>query len=434
MRWHLSRATPVRDAEGRVIQWLGIHTDIHEHRLALEERTRLLERERAARHAAEAANRAKDVFLATVSHELRGPLTAIVGWTDIVQQDDLPLALQRHAIAAIQRNAQQQAKLIDDLLDTSRILSGKLKIHYQKTALADPVRCAVEAILPRAAERRIAVGVRDDSDGACVVGDAARLQQVAANLVSNAVKFSRDGGRVDVRIVRAGARVALEVEDEGEGIAPEALPRIFGRFQQGDASATRRHGGLGLGLSIVRNLVELHGGTVHASSRGRGQGALFRVELPLGDSAATVSAAQAAPGRDEPGVSLRGIAVLLVDDEAEAREVLSTLLLARGASVATAGSVAEALASLRAHVPDVVIADIAMPELDGFELVARLRALPDPALAELPIAALTGFATLSDRDEALAGGFDAYLTKPLEVDALARTLGELVRGRVAKRS
>jgi PAS domain S-box-containing protein len=426
MRWHLSRAMPLRDRDGRVIHWFGTNTDVHDQKLALEERSRLLEREQDARRVAEKANRAKDEFLATVSHELRSPLNAILGWAHVLEQEPLASAPGK-AVSAIVRNARQQATLIEDLLDTSRILSGKLKIQHLTIALAEPVRAAVEAMVPRAAQQKVDIQVTDRSAGACVVGDGARLQQIAANLLSNALKFSREGQRVDLRLSRENAAAVLEVEDQGEGIEPEVLPRIFDRFEQADSSSTRLHGGLGLGLSIVRHLVDLHGGAVRASSPGRGLGASFRVELPLADAAAPTLADQVAVQAERVPVSLRGIRILVVDDDPEAREVLSTLLLAQGASVTSAASVAEALACLRAGLPEVVLSDIAMPEVDGYGLVERVRALADPRAARLPIVALTAFASLSDRNEALEGGFTAYLTKPVDPGELTRTLAGVVR-------
>ncbi len=425
MRWHLSRAMPLRDADGRVTHWFGTNTDVHDQKLALEERSRLLEREQDARRAAEAASRAKDEFLAIVSHELRSPLNAIVGWTQVLQQEE-PDPTQRQALDAIARNARHQATLIEDLLDTSRILSGRLKIRYVPTSLASAVRSAVEGIQPRAEAAGVAIEVEDLTQGASVVGDAVRLQQVASNLLSNAVKFSPGGGRVRVRVQTTEASVVLEVADEGEGIDPAFLPRIFHRFEQADASSTRQHGGLGLGLSIVRSLVELHGGRVRAHSDGLGQGARFLVDLPL-RSGALPPAVEPAAEPEPERVSLRGTDVLVVDDDPEAREVLSTLLLSCGASVATAGSVAQALEALRSGLPHVVLSDVAMPGVDGFGLVERVRALAAPGAASLPIVALTAFASLANQEEALAGGFDAYLTKPVDAALLARTIAAVQR-------
>lgn len=429
MRWHLSRALPLRDAEGRIVRWFGTNTDVHDQKLALEERSLLLQREQEARRQAEEANHAKDEFLAVVSHELRTPLNAILGWATLLRSGMLGEDQRHEALETIERCAKHQGVLIEDLLDTSRILSGRLQIERESVRGLDAVRAALEAMRPAAEEKRVVLALHESGSEDHVLGDRDRLEQVVTNLLSNAVKFSAPGGRVDVRVVGEEDAVVVEVADEGEGIEEHLLPRLFDSFRQAEGSTTRRHGGLGLGLSIARRIVDLHGGEIGVWSEGKGRGATFTVRLPRASAGEAARGKQAAQAPDAKPVSLRGLSILAVDDDPHTRQLVATLLLASGASVVTAGSVAEALVALRSNPPDAIVCDVAMPEVDGYGFVQRLRALPDARLAGTPTLALTAFASLQDRDRALASGFDDYLAKPVHPAELSRALAALVRRR-----
>lgn len=397
---------------------------------AMVERTRLLESERTARLAAEQAGLVKDEFLATLSHELRTPLSAITGWVHILRRKfgDEPPELKR-GIDVIERSAKAQAQLIEDLLDMSRITTGKLSLETAPVSAASVTLSAVELLAP-AAERagvRLLAEVAVDA-GATVMGDAARLQQVAANLIANAIKFTPRGGEVRVQLRDAAASVDLVVEDTGIGIAPGFLPFVFERFRQADGSMTRRHGGLGLGLSIVRNLVELHGGAVLAESEGEGRGARFTVTLPV------IGPRDFASASPEPGatdrVSLQGARILLVDDDETVREMVAQALGLQGAQVVTAASGAQALGLLRAESSpgpgvNLLISDLGMPEMTGFELLAHVRALPAGQGGAIPAIALTAFARETDRRQALEAGFRAHFRKPVEFSALVRAIQEM---------
>lgn len=435
LRWHLSRAMPVRDAAGRIVRWFGTNTDIEDQKLAAEQYARLLGREQRARREAESANRAKDEFLALVSHELRTPMSAILGWAQLLRAGAVTAAKQAAAVEKIERNAKLQAKLIEDLLDVSRIISGKLEIERSPIEVGAVVRAAVETARPTAEAKRLALHVADSSRGARARADATRLQQIAGNLLANAIKFTPEGGRVEVCVSASEEHAAIEVRDSGQGIAPELLPHIFDRFRQSDTSSTRRHGGLGLGLSIVRQLTEMHGGGVVAASEGEGKGATFVVRLPLlaetDVEGARVLSPPPEPGEEGP-MSLAGIKVLAVDDEASARDVLLAALLSCGATVTGASSVHEALRAFKLDRPDVVVSDIAMPEVDGYGLVAKIRGQADPAAAQTPVIALTAYASHQDRQRALRHGFDRYLAKPIDYAKLSRVVSEVVRGRLMK--
>jgi PAS domain S-box-containing protein len=431
LRWHLSRAMPVRDAAGRIVRWFGTNTDIEDQKLAAEQYVRLLAREQRARREAELANRAKDEFLALVSHELRTPLSAVLGWAQLLRAGSLTPAKQAAAVEKIERNARLQATLIEDLLDVGRILSGKLELDRRPVDVGAAVRAAVEAASPAAKEKRLSLTFADRSGGTVAWADATRLRQIVGNLLANAIKFTPAGGSVGVLATVSGEHAEIEVRDDGQGIAPELLPHVFERFRQADTSSVRRHGGLGLGLSIVRQLVDLHGGEVSAASEGDGKGATFRVRLPLLAAEADRERASTPPpaGEEEPA-SLAGVKVLAVDDEASARDVLAAALLSCGATVTLAGSVHEALRAFKLDRPDVVVSDIAMPEVDGYGLVEKIRQLPDPASARTPIIALTAYASLQDRQRALRAGFDQHLPKPIDYARLSRVISEVARARL----
>jgi PAS domain S-box-containing protein len=433
LRWHLSRALPYRDANGRIVRWFGTNTDIHDQKLAAEEYSRLLARERRVRREAEAANRAKDEFLALVSHELRTPLNAVLGWAQILRRFDLNDVKRREGLEKIERNAQLQAKLIEDLLDISRIITGKLAIGADPVDLGAAVAAAVETARPSALARSIELSFADESGGARVAGSAHRVEQIAGNLLSNAIKFSKEGGRVEVALRRAGGTVELVVRDEGEGIGPELLPHLFERFRQADSSSTRRFGGLGLGLFVVGGLAPQHPPAVDAPRPRPGRGATFTVRLPLlGEAAAEAPPPLSSPDGEtaDAAVSLAGIKVLGVDDEPSSRDVLAEVLHGCGATVTLAGSVHEALRAFKIDPPDVVVSDIAMPELDGYALIQRVREMGDPSARRTPVIALTAYASLQDRERALAAGFDRYLSKPLDAARLSRLIADLVRERV----
>ncbi len=400
---------------------------VAERRRAEEERRQLLQAEHAARADAEEANRAKDQFLATLSHELRTPLNAMLGWATLLRSGQLDTPTQARALEAIERNVRLQTKLINDLLDVSRIVTGKLSIERQPVELAPVVEAAVEAVRPTAAARSILLEVSMDRATGRVFGDAARLQQIVANLVSNAVKFTDARGRVRVRLERRGERVELRVSDTGKGIAPELLPRIFERFHQAESASTRSHGGLGLGLAIVRQLVALHGGRVSAESPGVGQGSTFTVELPAA-GAEGAGPPGGGPDRGADWPSLAGLRVLAVDDDADARHVVSVVLETCGAKAAVVASVAEALDALGRAEFDVLVADLAMPGQDGYELISQVRAR-ERSNPRIPAVALTAFARREDAARALATGYDAHLAKPVEPRRLAETVAALA-GRI----
>jgi len=372
---------------------------------------------------AESANRAKDEFLAMVSHELRSPLAAIRMWAAVLRTAGLDEAKRRRALQAIEDGAVLQGRLVGDLLDVSRIVSGKLALDCALIDPAETARTAVDAIRTAAAEKRIDLDEAIAVDAGVLWADATRFKQIVWNLLSNAVKFTPQGGHVQLRLERVDHGVRLTVRDSGEGIAPDVLPHVFERFRQADSSTTRRHGGLGLGLAIVRHLVDAHGGTIEARSDGRGRGATFVVTLPAA-AAPPAEVPAVHPGARRTGTStslLDGIAVLVVDDDRDAREAIATVLHGSGADVSSVGSTAGALARLGTHPPDVLVADIAMPEDDGYALIAAVRAQG----IQVPAAALTGVAAEEHRRRALAAGFGAYLTKPVDPTELVDAVAEL---------
>jgi signal transduction histidine kinase/CheY-like chemotaxis protein len=389
-------------------------------------RAELLEREQSARASAESANHLKDQFLATVSHELRTPLAAILGWAEMLQSGILPPDKRARACEAIFNNAKRQAQLIDELLDVARIMSGKLRLEQSAVHPEDIVNGALETVQPAAEAKGIRIDVEIDPALGAFQGDGPRLQQVLWNLLSNAVKFTPSGGTVSVALRTSGRAGEIVVRDSGPGIPPDFLPSVFEPFRQADGSRTRLHGGLGLGLAIVRQLVEAHGGTVRADSAGEGQGATFSVRLPI--VAARRLRAQAvaemlAPATAPP--TLAGLSVLVVDDDDESRSVVAAYLESHGALVQTASSAAEALETLQRDRVDVLLADVAMPGEDGYTLVRKLRGLEASPASTIPAAALTAFAREEDRQEALQAGFQMHLTKPIDAGALVAAVATL---------
>ncbi len=404
--------------------------------LALSEQTArdrqvLLDRERTARAQAERLSALKDEFLATLSHELRTPLNAVLGWVQLLHMKRDEASLKR-GLETIERNARLQAQLIDDLLDMSRIVSGRVRLELELIEPWVVVEAAVEAARPAAFSKQIELVTQLDRKAGKVWADPSRLQQVMWNLLSNAIKFTPQGGKVRVTLAPAGGEVMATVSDNGTGIAADFLPQVFDRFRQADASTTRRHGGLGLGLAIVRELVELHGGCVHAASDGEGRGATFTVRLPVavarGDDPPNAGhrfgEASATPRAFQPA-DLSGVKVLVVDDEPDARQVLEQILLSCGASVRLADSADEALDLLRRERPDVLVSDIGMPRTDGYELIRRVRADTDLRLAQVPALALTAFTRAEDERRALQEGFDHYLPKPVDATALVNKVAGL---------
>ena len=390
---------------------------------------RLYRQAEAARAEAEVANRAKDEFLATLSHELRTPLNAILGWTRILRKEEVDSPTRARGLEVIERNVQAQARLIEDVLDVSRIITGKMQLAVRRVDLAAVIDAALESVRPAAAARRIDL-VPIVEGPSTIRGDPERLQQVLWNLLTNAIKFTPDGGRIETRLTPGEDAALVEVTDSGKGIDPEFLPYVFDRFRQADSSSTRAHGGLGIGLALVRHLVELHGGAVEARSGGEGSGSTFAIRLPVGgpatedETVAPVPAATVSRASLTGLPSLRGLRVLVVDDEADARELLGVILRGKGADVDAASSVAEGMALLEAEPPDVLVSDISMPEADGYELIRRLREREgDGALT--PAIALTAYARERDRERALASGFQLHLAKPVEPDDLVLAVANL---------
>ncbi len=420
-------ASPLR-REGRVVGVVLEVRDVTAEKAAEAERADLLVREQRAREEAEAANRAKDEFLATLSHELRTPLNAMLGWIRLLRSGSLDDATSRRALQVIERNVEAQTQLITDLLDVSRIVSGKLALELHPLDLARVVGASLDAVRPAAEAKDLKTDV-DLAEGCRVLGDATRLQQVVWNLLSNAVKFTPVGGRIGIRLARTGRAVQLVVSDTGKGIEPEFLPLIFDRFRQADSSSTRAHAGLGLGLAIVRHLVELHGGTVAAQSGGPGSGTEMTVELPAEQSVAVDEPQGPAPerwGDDRPARSLDGVKVLVVDDNADTCDLLATIFTGEGAVTSAALSAREALERFDRFRPDVLVSDIAMPGMSGYDLVRRLRQRARAEGGAVPAVALTAYARLADRDRALAAGFQAYLCKPANPAELVTTVLQLL--------
>ena len=402
------------------------------------ERGELLARERKARQEAEAASQAKDEFLAVVSHELRTPLNTLRLWAGVLRNGPRDTQTIARAVDTIDRNTILQARLIEDLLDASRIVSGRLRLTIERMDLAGVIAQATETVRPAAENKTITLSTALDPAAGPVLGDATRLQQVVWNLLANAVRFTPVGGRVAVGLRRAGPEAELTVTDSGRGMAPGLLPRVFDRFRQGESGTMRSHGGLGLGLSIARQIVELHGGTIRAASAGEGRGSTFTVTLPL--VAAAVSPGPPRPPRRarEEGPDrtstrpLEDVDVLVVDDDAETREVLKVALGFEGARVTTAPSVADAVAAIEARWPDVLVSDIGMPGEDGYDLIRRVRRLEAVRGRHIPAIALTAYAAAEDRRRTLQAGYDSHVAKPVEATAFAPLIASLLpRGRHA---
>ena len=408
-----------------------LEKEIAERRRAEEYREALLVSERAARSEAERATRLKDEFVATLSHELRTPLNAIVGWASILRADRRGETITQ-GVEVIERNAKLQAQMIEELLDMSRILSGKLLFELEPTDMAELVEAAVAAVRPTADARGVLLNT---TVSRCrnVNADPARLQQVTWNLLTNALKFTPRGGQVNIGLREIEEQVEMTVSDTGQGIKPEFLPFVFDRFRQADASTTRRHGGLGLGLSIVKSLVELHGGSVEVDSPGEGRGATFTVRLPIPTLPQEVLVSQPEP-QSQSTPELAGLRILVVDDEYDARTLARRVLEERGAQVITVSSAAEAMASVGDNnPPNVLVSDIGMPEQDGYDLIKQMRALPGDA-GRVPAVALTALARAEDRKRALSAGYQKHVSKPVDPAELVSVIASLAGRTLAVRS
>jgi PAS domain S-box-containing protein len=422
--------SPIRNKSGEIIGASKIARDITDRIRAEEERTRLLASERAAREHAEAASRAKDEFVAMISHEIRSPLNAILGWAQILRQGTLDSTARENAIESIERNARAQAQLVSDLLDISRAITGKLRIDARPVDITSSLDAALESIRPAAEAKAIKIEVQHESYPTLITGDADRLQQVFWNLLSNAVKFTPRRGRVTVKIARLNSHLEITVSDSGAGIGKDFLPFIFKRFTQADTTSARKHAGLGLGLAIVRHLVELHGGIVTAESGGEGKGATFRITLPV-----RAIHERDADLKDRDLVPINAIAdrivldqlrVLVVDDEVEARELLKMMLGAHGAEVQAASSAAEALSLIDEWQPAIIVSDIGMPVQDGYTFIKNVRGLESDR-RNVPAIALTAYARLEDRMRALAAGFQMHVPKPVEATELVMVIASLAK-------
>jgi signal transduction histidine kinase/ActR/RegA family two-component response regulator len=440
-RWVLAKGQAQFEGEGesrRTVDFFGTLLDVTDRKQAEVERELLLQREQSARETAERANRVKDEFLAVLSHELRSPLNPILGWSTLLLNGKLDPAKTTQALTTIQRNAKLQSELIEDLLDVSRILRGKLNLNVAPVNLAANIRAAIETVRLAAEAKSIQITANLAEDAGLVWGDSTRLQQVIWNLLSNAVKFTPKGGQVEVRLERvdSGDRgefpappspypyAQITVSDTGQGIAPDFLPYVFDYFRQADGTTTRKFGGLGLGLAIVRHLVELHGGTVRAESSGEGQGANFTLRLPLMPTPLQPNSDNRSPQRSS---NLSDIKILVVDDETDTRELVAFVLKQQGAQVISAASAHEALQILIQAKPDVLLSDIGMPDMDGYMLIRQVRRLAPEQGGQIPAIALTAYAGDTNQQQVLAAGFQTHISKPIEPEVLIQAVAHLVR-------
>jgi signal transduction histidine kinase len=419
----------------RAVQHRQLRRRLEEQQIALEQHAVELERTVEARtHELREANRIKDEFLAVMSHELRTPLNSILGWAHLVRTGALDEPTSKRALLTIERNTKLLGEMIEDLLDVSRIMTGKLLLDVKPIDLCAVIEAAVEAVRPATDAKNIRFETVLDHSVAAVSGDANRLQQVVWNLLSNAIKFTPTHGRVEVRLARVESTASITVTDSGEGIGGEFLPFVFDRFRQADSTFSRQHGGLGLGLAIVRHLVEMHGGFVSADSAGKGKGSTFTVSLPLlaagrNRGSHIESSVNELRSAHEQRADLSGVSVMIVDDERDARDVLVAILELRGAKVIAAASAAEAVERLTKNgsMPDVLVSDIGMPAEDGFELISKVRAMGPERGGEIPAIALTAYARDEDRARVLAAGFQRHVAKPVEPSNLAQAVASLAR-------
>lgn len=428
IHWIGARGKSFLDSQGNPNAMMGIVRKVTDKKLANEELTKVYDREKKARSEAEEANRAKDFFLAVVSHELRSPLNAILGWTKILLNKKVDENTQRNALETIEKSARAQAKLIDDLVDSSRVASGKMRLELRPLNLYDVVEGVFLAQLPAAVNRKIDLKFNVDRENINVFGDAIRLQQIFSNLLSNALKFTSDGGRIEIRVQTGEKDVKVSVVDNGQGIDAESLPTIFQQFQQGDNQTPRNRTGLGLGLSIVKILAEKHNGKVYAESEGIGQGASFIVTLPL-EGTETESPSGKLQNPESESKPLLNLKILIVEDDTDSREVLQLFLEQNGAAVKSAESANKAMEMLQQsanNLPDAIVSDLAMPEEDGYSLIKRVRKLPIKDGGNIPAMALSAFATVEDKRKAFEAGFQKYHTKPFEPDAIIEDIKEIL--------
>ena len=418
IEWHI---TPIRNVNHTITHFVAIQRDITARKLMEQERDRLLQQEQATRAEAEAANRIKDEFLAMLSHELRTPLTPILGWSRLLQTNKLSKAKLQEALATIEQHAKRQTQLVDDLLDLSRIIRGKLALNLTCVTLVAPIAAALETVRLAAEAKSIHIKTMLDVTAGQVMGDAGRLQQVFWNLFANAIKFTPSGGYIKVELERVDGYAQIIVSDTGQGISAEFLPFVFDRFRQEDSSITRRFGGLGLGLAISRQIVEAHGGTLTAESPGVGQGAIFTVRLPL------MTASQQTNSHSEQieaSVDLSGIKVLLVEDDPGTQEFVTFVLEQHQADVTATSSAQEALEALARSKPDLLVLDIGMPGVDGYTLMRQIRSMM-PQGGQIPAIALTAYAGEQDQQQALAAGFQMHVPKPIEPEELVAVVARL---------
>ncbi len=439
-RWHLVRGLPIKDEQGRVVKWLGICTDIEAQKQIQQERAHLLELEQAARAKAETANRIKDEFLAVLSHELRTPLNSILGWSKLLQNPKLDQTKKSQAISTIERNANLQVQLIEDLLDISKILQGKLTLNLASINLEYIILSVIETLRFAAESKSIQINTVFEPNIGKLMGDSTRLQQVVWNLLSNAIKFTPNGGTVEVRLLSQKKAdnnshspsvdyAEIVVTDTGKGISSEFLPYVFDYFRQADTGTTRRFGGLGLGLAIARNIVEMHGGTVKADSLGEDQGATFIVRLPLvqNESSSETDEQEQPSSLAENSFSLANKQILVVDDDADSRDFVAFVLEQDGAEVIAVSSGYEALELLeQSKKLDILISDISMPGMDGYMLIRQVRSLTPEQGGEIPAIALTAFARQYDQEQALASGFQIHLSKPIDSEKLVAAVERLL--------
>jgi PAS domain S-box-containing protein len=414
-RWHLGRALPVRDEMGGIVRWFGTSTDIDD--------------QKKIEASLKQANRLKDEFLTTISHELRTPLTSILGWAKMLQMDKVEEVNYSRAIDTIARNAELQARIVDDILDISKMITGKLTLEVRPTDIMPIVEAAVNVIRPAADAKEIKLRMVLDTSVGSVLADANRIKQIVWNLLSNAVKFTPRRGNVQIELERINSHVEITVTDTGQGIAPEFLPHVFERFRQADNSITRSHGGLGLGLALVRQLVELHGGTVHVYSEGKAKGATFTIKLPLISTDEQKISQKDSPFSKKSAVisscDLTGLRVLIVDDELDTLGMLGVILENNSAEVKSAASAAEALEVISNWKPDILVSDIGMPGENGYELIRKVRAMTPERGGQIPAVALTAYARDEDRKLALSAGYQMHIAKPFQPDELLLIISNL---------
>lgn len=434
-RWLLDHGVPRFAPHGDFLGYIGSCIDIHDRKQVMHEIERSLEETQQAKAQAEIANRLKDEFIGTVSHELRTPLNAILGWVQMLREGIVTESQQTKAIEVIERNARSQAQLIEDLLDVTRITSGKFRLNIKPIPPASIVEAAIDTMRPTAQTKNVEFVTEIDQNAGTIMGDADRLQQIVWNLLSNAVKFSDQNGKIEVRLANVDSHVEITVRDYGKGIEPEFLPYVFDRFRQQDGKTTRKYGGLGLGLAIVRHIAELHGGTVRAESDGEGMGATFAVELPLHVESEITQSSLGQVNKPIPAVEfnempqlsvdLHGLKIIIVDDEPDARELLTSLLTIYGADVTMCASAAEVLNVLPTIRPNILISDVGMPVMDGYAMIKKVREFSIESGGQTPAIALTAFTRVEDRVRALTQGFQMFVPKPVEPSELVAAIKSL---------